>query len=101
MTRSLALAGQPNALHCAQHDRVRMDSAGWPLSLGRGGPAGRCNGELAPCLVYQRRSHARIVVNDLAVEAIEAFVHVDCPARLDGLYRAALCAQLAGAAAFR
>ena len=67
------------------------------------GPSRRCSGELAvaPCLVHQRRTHVRILVDDLAVEAIEAFVHVDCPARLDGLYRAAPCAQLAGAAAFR
>src|SRR5581483_12156217 len=80
-----------------------MDSAARAISLRCGGPNRRYDVELAValCLVHQRWTHVRIVVDDLAVEAIEAFVHVDCPARLDRLYRAAPCAQLAGAAAFR
>src|SRR6185436_1736309 len=51
----------------------RMDLAQRPILLGRGDdPNWHCTGEpaIALCLVHQRRTHGRIVVDDLAVEAI-------------------------------
>jgi hypothetical protein len=40
-----------------------------------------------------------VVVGDLAVETIEAFVHIDLPAAFDGTYRAHGLTEMAAAAA--
>src|SRR5579883_1455295 len=48
----------------------------------------------------ERRADMLVVIGHLAIEAIEAFIHIDLAASPDGAYRAQGLAEMAGRTAF-